>query len=126
MNKQNLDEMKTIVKSIFDKKGCNIIAIDVEGASSVADCFIVAEGSVDRHVQALSNEVVHSMKKRWNLNPFHVERDSGSNWIVLDYGSIVVHLLTREFRDLYRIESVWKNGKIVDLDLQAIEAGEDR
>ena len=103
-------------QAIYDKKGMNIIALDVRGVSSIADYFVICEGTVDRHVKALANSVQDSLKEL-NWQPFHKEGEQSGDWVVLDYGEIVFHLFTPELRERYALESLWKNSKIVDLKL---------
>ena len=107
-----MELVNIISQVIFDKKGFNILALDVRGISSMTDFFIIAEGSVDRHVKALSNEVVDKMKE-FGERPIHVEGEKEGEWIVLDYLNIVVHLFIPSFREKYHLEELWKDAGVV-------------
>lgn len=102
---------------IYDKKGMNILALDVRGISNLVDVFLIAEGSVDRHVQALSFAVQEAFAK-FNMFPLFVEGEDTGDWVVLNYSGLLIHLFTPEMRDKYAIEQVWKEGKIMDLNIQ--------
>lgn len=116
MDHKTSETVKEIVQAIFDKKGFNIIALDVQGVSTVTDYFIVAEGNSDRHVKALANTVVKLQKEKETI-PLHVEGDSKGEWVVVDYGDIIIHLFTPGLRDKYSIESLWSAGNIIDVDI---------
>ncbi|MDF2549396.1 MAG: hypothetical protein K0S07_463 [Chlamydiales bacterium] len=101
-----------IAHVIDEKKGHNIITIDVKGISSLTDYMIVAEGMNDRHLQSLCREVQDKMAER-ECYPIRKEVREDSGWIVLDFGDILLHLFTVELREKYRIEQVWRSGTIV-------------
>ncbi|MFN4174566.1 MAG: ribosome silencing factor, partial [Parachlamydiaceae bacterium] len=102
---------------IFDKKGINILAIDVREFSSMTDFFLIASGTVERHVLSLAQSVIDTLQKEGE-KPFGTEGLSHGDWVVLDYGQIVVHLLENEMRDKYHLEGIWREGKIVQLKLE--------
>lgn len=106
-----------IAQLLFDKKGINILALDVRGISTLTDYFIIAEGNVDKHVMALSKEVIESLKKE-HMTPIHVEGLDQGEWVVIDYLDIVIHLFKPGLRDKYRLEELWHEGKIVDLNIK--------
>jgi ribosome-associated protein len=108
--------IRQIVQTIYDKKGTNIVALDVRGISSITDFVIIADGNVDRHVIALANELQDLMKKEGE-RPIHVEGKQSGDWIVLDYFQVVIHLLLPEMRQKYQLERLWPEAKVVDLDL---------
>lgn len=112
MNKQ----LNQVAQTIFDKKGFNILVLDVRHICTMTDYFIIAEGTVDRHVQALSLAVVDRLSKE-NQYPLHVEGQQEGDWVVLDYGDFVVHLFTPDLREKYTLEEVWHDGKIVDVEI---------
>lgn len=105
--------LKTICQAIADKKGTNIITIDVRGISTITDYFIIAEGNADRHVQALASTVEEAMGHK----PFRAQGREYGDWIVLDYLDVLVHLFTPEMREKYQLEQVWSEGKIVSVPI---------
>lgn len=106
-----------ICQALVDKKGKNIVVIDVRDATDFTDYFIIAEGTVDRHVQALSREVETILEKR-GKTPFGVEGIVEGMWIVLDYSEVVVHIFTHEMRMRYSLEEVWKEGSLVQIPVE--------
>ena len=118
MDKLTEELLSQIGQAVFDKKGNNIIALDVRGLTSLTDFFLIAEGTVDRHVKALGDEVIEVMTKLGE-RPLYVEGDKTCDWLVVDFGRIIVHLFIPSLRERYEIEKVWKNAKIVDLALEA-------
>jgi ribosome-associated protein len=109
-----IKNLNIIAQAIYDKKGFNILALDVKGISSLTDYLIIAEGSVDKHLQAIANNVIHEMDE----NPVHVEGKIDGTWVVIDYVDIVIHLFTPSMRERYKLERLWEEGKIVDLDIK--------
>lgn len=114
--------LDSIAQAIFDKKGENILALDVRGISTMTDYFVIAEGSVDRHVKALSLAVTDKLEEE-GISPLHVEGMQTGDWIVLDYGYVVVHLLMQELREKYALEELWKSSRIVNLNISIAKEG---
>lgn len=113
----SLESLNAIAQVVFDKKGFNILALDVRNVCTLTDFFLIGEGNVDKHVMALAKEVVEMMKKRGEF-PKHVEGMKTGDWVVVDFDSIVVHLFKPGLRDRYRLEELWKEGQVIDLDLK--------
>ncbi len=116
MKKDPQDLLNVIAQVIFDKKGFNILALDVRGISSLTDFLVIAEGNVDRHLQAMAHLIIDALKKM-GISPYIVEGMEGGEWIVLDYLNVIVHLFLPVFREKYRLEQLWKKGKIVELKI---------
>jgi ribosome-associated protein len=108
--------LDVVAQAIFDKKGVNILALDVAGISTMTDNFIIAEGNVDRHLYAICDSIVDAMKQKGEV-PLHIEGQRDSSWVIVDFGYILVHLFTPEMREKYAIEQLWREGKIVDLNI---------
>jgi ribosome-associated protein len=113
---QDMALLKSISQVLFDKKGYNILTLDVRGISSMTDFFIIAEGSVEKHVQALSRQLAEQIGELGH-KPDHIEGQAEGAWIVLDYGHFIVHLFIPEMREKYRLEQVWREGAIVDVPI---------
>jgi len=112
------EEMVTsIAQAIYDRKGFNIIALDVRKISSITDYFIIAEGNIDRHVIALAHEV-KSRLSDLGEKAFRIEGEDSGDWLVIDYLNVIVHIFTPEMREKYQLEKLWQDGKIVDLKIQ--------
>ncbi|MBA3722124.1 MAG: ribosome silencing factor [Parachlamydiaceae bacterium] len=117
MNQSMPKRLNAIAQAIYDKKGMNILVLDVRGVCSMTDYFIIAEGTVDRHVKALADTVCDVLSKE-KINPLHVEGQQEGDWIVLDFVDFIVHLFIPEMREKYRLEDLWKEGKVVDVKIE--------
>jgi len=116
MKEDSLRLVNLISQAIFDKKGNNIIALDVRGVSSLTDFIVIAEGNVDRHVLALANEVEKTLVDEGE-KPLRVEGRQNGDWVILDYGVIMVHLFMPGMREKYQLEKLWSEGKLIELEL---------
>jgi ribosome-associated protein len=108
--------VRQIAQRIYDKKGFNILALDVRGISTMTEFFVIAEGTVDRHVKALSGSVLDVLAQ-FGENSYRVEGAQNADWMVIDCWRVVVHLFGPGLRDRYQLERLWSEGKIVDLQL---------
>lgn len=97
-----------IVKGLEEKKGKNIVSLDLRGISnSVADFYVVCGGDSNTHVNALSGSVEVEVQKALDDKPWHIEGTSNGEWVLMDYVNVVVHIFQREQREHYNIEGLW-------------------
>lgn len=109
--------LEAIAQTIYDRKGYNILAIDLREVSSMANFFVVAEGAVERHVQALSREVTDKIEEL-GYKVLYIEGEREGDWIAIDCGEVMIHLMTPEMREKYALEQVWKDGKLLELNIK--------
>ena len=121
MTQNSQDILHTIAQTIFDKKGFNILALDVRGLSSLTDYVLIAEGSVDRHVIAIAKDILETLKAKGE-KPLSTEGMQTGDWIALDYLNFMVHLFMPGIRDKYCLEELFREGKIVDLKINTSKA----
>ncbi len=101
------NELLTLVTTELDeRKGQSITVIDVKDKSSVTDFMVLVTATSERHSQALSSYITIKVKEQ-GLKPLGVEGDQGSNWVLLDLGDIVLHIMTTQARELYQLEKLW-------------------
>lgn len=100
----------TAFKALEDKKGEEITVIDISEISVMADYFIIVGGSNKNQVQALADNVSDELEKL-DVHPKHIEGYSSANWILLDYGDVIIHVFNQEDRLFYDLERIWKDGK---------------
>lgn len=117
MNKTPLETLNAIAQIIYDKKGSNILALDVQGMSSITDYLLIAEGNVDRHVSSIARSVIEEMQSKGGPSLLHSEGLQDGAWVVLDYGEIMVHLFMPGMREKYALERLWTESQIVDLEI---------
>ena len=103
--------LKLIHKILLDNKAQNIIKINLENKSSIADFMIICSGTSSRHVISLSNFLVEALKKE-NLNTLNVEGKSNGDWVLVDAGDIIIHLFRSEVREYYGLEKMWAGEEI--------------
>lgn len=114
MDKTNSAQMaKLAIKALEDKKAENVRVIDISEISVLADYFIIANGSNVSQVQAMSDNV-QEVLGRADYDLKQVEGYQSANWILLDYGDIIVHIFDKENRLFYNLERIWRDGKAVD------------
>jgi len=109
------ENIKIVVNALEDKKAENIQIIDISEISSVADYFVITNGTNKSQVQALADNVSEQLAK----NHVHVKQTEGyqgASWILQDYTDFVVHIFDKESRGFYDLERIWRDGKVVSLD----------
>lgn len=94
----------------------NIIALDVRNFSTMTEYCLIAEGSVGRHVRALCQTIKGVMGEEKHTL-YHCDGENEGDWVVMDYGDIVIHLLTPDMREKYALEELWNKAKIVDVEI---------
>ncbi len=120
MSKSVMKTLDTIAQAIYDKKGFNIIALDVRGFSTMTDFYLIAEGNIDRHVRSLAQAIREVLSHSDDVL-LHVDGEKTSDWLVMDYSDIVIHLFVPDLREKYALERLWHEAKIVDLHIDVKE-----
>ncbi len=115
-SKDPLFFLNEIGQAIFDKKGTNILALDVREISTLTDYVVIAEGNIDKHVVAIAETIIERLNKL-GQPPVYVEGMRTGDWVVIDYLHIMVHLFMPGLRDKYQLEKLWREGEIVDLQI---------
>lgn len=103
---------RQMVTMLEDKLGEDILLLDLRGISDFTDYFILVSGTSERMLQSLADTVSEKIKQETGLIAIE-EGKPDSGWIVLDYGYIVVHVLSSEKRDYYQLEELWSKGKTI-------------
>ena len=107
---QSQNMAKLAYDALADKKGQDIQVIDIQNISVIADYFVIAGGDSVNQVQAMADEV-QEVLGRAGFECRSLEGYQTANWILLDYGSVVVHVFQEETRSFYDLERLWKDGK---------------
>ena len=100
-------------KALDAKKAIDIKVIDIQGISVMADYFIISTAGNPNQVQAMVDNVEETMEKAGYMVK-HVEGSRGSNWILMDFGDVIVHIFDEENRLFYDLERIWRDGVLVD------------
>ncbi|MDV7187185.1 ribosome silencing factor [Lutibacter sp. TH_r2] len=116
-SKVSVDELITsILKAIDEIKADDIQILDLrEIENTVCDYFVICTGTSNTHVNAIAGIVQKQVSKAIQEKPWHVEGESNSEWVLLDYVNIVVHVFQKHTREYYDIESLWGDAKITSI-----------
>ena len=110
---QSKEMVKLAYKALDEKKAEDIKVIDISEISVLADYFIIANGTNESQVRALVENVEEMLSKE-GFEPKQREGYGLGNWVLLDFGNIIVHVFDKENRLFYDLERIWRDGKIMD------------
>ena len=106
---------KSIIHGIAEKKGENIISLDLRKIpEAVADFFIICEASNNNQLKAIADSVEEEVKKSCNESPYKHEGRQAQQWILIDYVNIVVHIMLPEPRKFYQLEEMWSDAPAME------------
>jgi len=100
------------------KKATDIVLLDLVGLSDVCDYFLICTAANARLLDSVIEEIEEKIKANTGINPLSHEGRAGASWVLLDYGSVVVHAFLPETRDYYRLERLWGDAPQVDLGFE--------
>ena len=103
---QSEEIKKLVIEAVEDLKGQDVESLFVGDVTSVADWMVIASGTSNRHVKSLANQVSTSLKEK-GVRPLGVEGEDSADWVLVDFGSVIVHLMLPETRRFYDLESLW-------------------
>ncbi len=106
--------LKKIIRTLDSKKAEDVTAIIITNLTILADYFVIANGTSTTHARTLAEEVEYQLSQE-GIEPNRTEGYNGSNWVILDYGDIVVHVFYKETRDYYQLERLWSDGEMIDI-----------
>ena len=117
-NPVNTDELITVIlKSIDDVKGDDIQLLDLrEIENTVCDYFIICSGSSNTQVNAITGSIQKLVSKELKDKPWHIEGQNNSEWILMDYVNVVVHVFQKQIREFYDIESLWGDAVVTEIN----------
>ena len=104
MEAETLKEL--IVDALDDLKAVNTVTLDVTGLTDVMDYLVISSGTSNRHVKSLASNVSMEAKKQ-GMRPIGVEGDDAGEWVLVDFGDVVVHVMLPATRDFYDLERLW-------------------
>ncbi|MEG6566133.1 ribosome silencing factor [Thermoanaerobacterium saccharolyticum] len=115
LDKKSTDLTLKILKILDDKKALDIKGLYVGELTTVADYFVIASGTSTTHVKSLCDEISEKLAED-GVYVNHIEGYNSATWILMDYGSIVVHIFTKDERNFYSLERLWGDAKEIVLD----------
>ena len=109
----SLELAKRIVEIAEDRQASDIVLLDIQPVSLVADYFVIGSGNSERQLSTLTRTITDTVKQESRRAPLHAASDSSSGWVLLDYGDVVVHLFTPAEREYYQLEELWSQAQPV-------------
>jgi len=119
MTKKNIgadDMIAVVLKAMDEVKGNDIQILDLrEIENTVCDYFVIATGTSNTHVNALAGAIQKQVGKQCQEKPWHVEGEQNSEWVLIDYVNVVIHVFQQKTREYYNIEGLWGDAKITSI-----------
>ena len=110
---ETLDLARSVVDSLVDGQGEDVLLLDISEVSIIADYFVIASVSSERQAKALIEAVTTQCKESLGTRPWRIEGEPSDGWVLIDYGGVVVHLFAPEARSYYDLEELWKASRVV-------------
>lgn len=112
---QSSSLVDAVIKGIQEKKGQNIVCLDLRKIeNAVCEHFIICEGAATTQVSALADSIIDEVKRAVNERPFHSEGYENSQWILIDYITVVVHVFLPDVREFYNLEDLWADAEVLE------------
>lgn len=113
----NTDELKsTIIEAIYDKKGQKLTIVDLSDIESApTHDMIICQARSSSHVSAVADNIIDEVSEKLHIKPYATDGFRNAQWIIVDYGNIMVHIFQPEVREFYRLEQLWSDGVITNL-----------
>ena len=105
MNDNTKKTVKAVVDALLGKKALNVVSMEVEEITPIADCFIIASGNSSVHMGSLLTAATDALDALHE--PYKVEGNTGTHWTLIDAGSVVIHIFSVKGREYYKIERIW-------------------
>lgn len=104
---------RRVVDVLSEKQAEDVVLLDLREVSILADYFVIASATSERQAQALVEGVRTTVKDELSALPTHVEGEPSSGWVLMDYGSVIVHLFAPDVRTYYDLEGFWRTARVV-------------
>jgi ribosome-associated protein len=101
---------KPFIDAVLGKKAVKLVVLDVQGLTSIADAFIICSGSSSRQVSAIAEHVERELRKQ-KIKPLSVEGIQEGQWVLMDYGYVLIHVFLDSVREFYDLEGLWSDAR---------------
>lgn len=109
------ERVKLALRCAIEKKAVEPVLLNLQGIADFTDFFIIASGTNQRQVQAISDEIEEKMKKQYGESPISLEGYHSAEWILMDYGDFIVHIFDQEARKFYDLERLWRDAQNISI-----------
>lgn len=110
MKTEAVPSLELYIEAASEKKALNLVVLDLQGLTSIADAFIICSGRSNRQVNAIADSIVARLKKH-KIKPLSVEGTGKGHWVLLDYGHVVIHVFYEPVRQFFDLEGLWADAK---------------
>lgn len=114
---------RTAADALYAKNGSDIVLLDVEEAFFLSDVFVIATGSSRINVQALADHVEERLKEQYDIKPLRVEGRTQGEWVLVDFGDIIVHVFQADAREFYSLERLWGDAGLIKWEQPVVTDG---
>lgn len=116
MTKSSEEILEFVIKTADDRQAEDIVALDVQGISILADYFVIMNGSSSRQNRAIMNALISDAEKN-GIEIQKVEGRESTSWTLIDFNDVIVHIFSKEDREFYNLEKLWSDAALVNVDL---------
>jgi len=113
---ETVDAASVAAAAIIDKRGSEVVALDLSELLVITDVFLLGSGNSGRQVRALTEAIEEALREKSDRRPLRREGTEDMRWVVLDYGDLVVHLFDQETRDYYDLERLWADAPRIEME----------
>ena len=113
MSKEATAALDLFIEAVTKKKALNLVVLDVQNLTSIADVFIICSGQSNRQVNAIADATIDHLKKH-KIRPLSVEGTGEGHWVLLDYGDVVIHIFYEPIREFFDLEGLWVDAKRIE------------
>lgn len=110
-----LQAAKDAANALDQKFGKDIVLLDISEISAIADYFIITEAANPNQVQAMAGGVEEALQKNHDIRVRHIEGMQRADWVLMDFGDIIVHIFNPESRAFYDLERTWRDARVIEL-----------
>jgi ribosome-associated protein len=110
---ETIDLAREIVDIIADKKGEDIVLLDIREQTVIADFFVICTANSERQIKAIAEGIHEEIKKRHGLYARFDDSEATSGWVLMDYADIIVHIFSPEVRNFYDLEGFWREAAVL-------------
>ena len=112
------DKVKVAVTAAEEKKAIDLVVLKLVELTTFADYFMICSGTSSRQVQAIADEIEDQLKQH-KVRPLNIEGYNNAEWVLMDYGSVIIHVFSEKARQFYDLERLWR-------DAEKVEVGESK